>query len=167
MPMARAPRLRLATATVGVITAAVGLGATPSHAQTCNGSGTPPFTCTGTLTNGTESISFSLPEPLDFTAFTSNFDPSDPVPNGADPLLELYDVSNLLLAMNDDGGGDYLLAHGTLFSANVLGTTYTAGNVFDALIEDVPLPAGAYRLDVVQSTFGDDYRVHLEAVSPD
>jgi hypothetical protein len=155
----------------GLAVAIGALGVVPAKAQTCTTPQTPPFTCTGTVD---DTIEFTLSDAFLITAFTSNFDPDDPLLDPAAPRLDLFDVLLALQASNELGGGDFLLDNGFPFSADVGGTTYTAGGM-DALIEDLLLGAGDYTVDVVdlfggsETQFGPDFRVHVVAfaVSPD
>jgi hypothetical protein len=144
-----------------------------ARAQSCTSTGLP-TTCTGTLDDQdpTDSFFFTTTAITDFTAFSSNFDP-DPTHtllDGADVLLVLSDTLNTLIEMDEDGGGDFLVDPAN--TSNLLFTTpvfpgFSAGPVFDALLRVEDLPAGDYRLDIIQSSFGGTYRVQAFAVSPE
>jgi hypothetical protein len=147
------------------------LGADEAAAQTCSPSGLP-TTCTGTLDDQdpTDSLFFTLTTTSDFTAFASTWDPNNTLVDGADVLLVLSDTFSTLIEMDDDGGGDFLVdpnnVNNELFSTAVF-PGFSAGPVFDSLLVVEDLPAGDYRLDIIQSSFGGTYRIHAFAVSPD
>jgi len=86
-------------------------------------------------------IEFSVAGPGPFTAFTSHFDPNNPLPSPPiDPVLALFSGTGdfaFLEAVDDDGA---FLG----FSADVNGVIFT-GEFFDSLL-DLDLPAGAYTL---------------------
>jgi hypothetical protein len=141
---------------VGLLLSAVTLGAFEARAQAVCSDVVPPFTCTGTVD---EAIDFTLLDLTNLLAFTSNFDPTNPLLGAADPLLELAGASD------DDGGGDFLLDNGFLFSAEVDGQTFTAGG-FDALLTVSDLAPGPYQLGVLGSAFDGTFRVHVLEISP-
>jgi hypothetical protein len=87
-------------------------------------------------------VEFSVagPGPLvPFTAFTSNFDPTNSLADAVDPFLTLFSGTGdfAFLETEDDDGGDG-------FSADVNGVIFSGG-LFDSLL-DFDLPAGDYTL---------------------
>jgi hypothetical protein len=154
----------------GLAIAAIAFGAAEAKAQCA---GTPPFTCEETLVDGFFSIPFTLPAELDFTAFSSNFDPNDPIPdleNPADVLLVLLDSSATELFRNDDFG-QVFPPLGPPFNSQ-----FQAGNVWDAVVQAGVLQAGDYELQVFdalyvftggEESFGETFRVSLFAISPE
>ena len=150
-------RLGSAGAVAALAMGALTLGAGYAYGQACATPQTPPFTCTGTVN---DSIDVELLELTNLLAFTSNFDPTNPLLGAADPLLQLGTASD------DDGGGDFLLDNGLLFSAEIDGLTFTAGGVFDSLLTVNNLGPGEHELDVLASAFGGTYRVHVLEMSP-
>jgi hypothetical protein len=172
-PVRCAQRLASAAATSGVVTVALVLGFHPAQAQQACG-GTPPFTCEDMLTGGAFEIEFELPTESDLIAFTSNFDPDHPVDNAIDPLLELFNALDTPIASNDEGGSDFSIENAnTLFSHEFDGEIFSAGNVWDAILDynsppAIHLDAGTYRLDVSEVVdLGANFRVHVFTVTPD
>jgi hypothetical protein len=76
-----------------------------------------------------------------FTAFTSNFDPTNSLPDPTDPILTLFSGTGDFAVLEDDNDDG---AQG--FSAAVNGVIFT-GEFLDSLL-DVSLPVGDYTLGV-------------------